>query len=262
MKAIISRISSILVFGVTIYFIYLFFSNYNYIYLICGIVIPILLMAMASQYCLGNLLVLILFVSSTITIFVADHPSDHLFAAISIYTALIYLIRYGKNMTGNYIQKKELQVLDIKFTQELLNSEWFSLNAHKAGDISLVKELCAQKCYETHVNEILKYLFITYKSNYVKSRLTIQDLNEIHALAIISSLPKPIIKNKEGLVSTGTQMLLNVSNNLGKINVLKLDISNRMSIVMSTADLVKNSTKEFGPVSDEQVEKIKNFSIT
>jgi hypothetical protein len=68
----------------------------------------------------------------------------------------------------------------------------------------------------------------------------------------------PISKNEDGLISVGTQMILNVFGNIKSINQFDtLNVDNEQVFINSAKQLVQRSENEFGKVSHEEVERIK-----
>ena len=84
----------------------------------------------------------------------------------------------------------------------------------------------------------------------------------MHAIGIIHSLPVPISKNADGLVSIGSQLLLNTFSYLKTINNMKtIDFENDVLIISSIKQIITNSSSQFGDVSDEELDAIVNNKL-
>ena len=84
-KQIIAAVATFAIIGLSIYFIILFFDDYNYIYLVAGILVPLIVMLTSSQYCSGNLVALIIIVGGGIGFLYFESPYSHLSGAFSVY---------------------------------------------------------------------------------------------------------------------------------------------------------------------------------
>jgi hypothetical protein len=236
----------------------LFFSDYNYIYLVAGILVPLIVMLTSSQYCAGNLIALIIILGGGIGFFYFDNPYSHLSGAFSVYLILFKVIRYGNDMTGNYIDRNVLFNSDMRFLNELLNSDWYENNKQKQSDEIDPEDLVNQQFYQSHVNTIIQTLVSNNLAEFHNSKYNSEVLLRLHAIGTIYTLPMPISKNEDGLISVGTQMILNVFGNIKSINQFDtLNVDNEQVFINSAKQLVQRSENEFGKVSHEEVERIK-----
>lgn len=259
MKQTIAEITTFAVLGLSIYLIWIFFQDYQFIYLIAGILSPIILLMMSSQYCAGNLFALIVIAAGLVGYIYLDEPYKLVSASVAAYIILFKIIRYGNELTGNYIEKNAVQNHDLLFLNQLLNSEWYQENKNKDPNSINPESLINQNFHQRHIGQIIQTLMINNMAEFSKSGYSKENLFKLHSTGIIHTLPRPISKNANGLISTGTQMLLNVFGNLESINNMPSSyIENEALHIFSTNQLVERSANEFGIVTDDEVNRIKN----
>lgn len=263
MKQIIGAIASFCVLSISFYFIWLFFQDYQFIYLFSAILIPIITMLISSQYCAGNLFALIVIGMGLLGYFYFDEPYGLVSGSVSAYMILFKLFRYGNELTGNYIDRYELKTHDHLFLNELLNSDWYQENKNKPPETVNKESLINQDFFQKHVGQIIQTLVMNKLEEFSESGYNKSNLFNLYSTGIIHTLPKPIVKTPEGIISTGTQMLLNVFANLNSINSMQsLDIENELLQILSANQLVERSANEYGIVTEEELDRIKTAKNT
>jgi len=258
-KELIIIIATFTVIGLSIFLILKFFHNYNFIYLVAGVIVPIVVMFISSQYFAGNLFALVIITGGGVGYFYLDVPYNYLCGSLSAYLFLFRMIRYGNDMQGNYIDNNTISNSDMHFLNKLLNSDWYEQNKNKNGYEIDVDYLVQQPFYQTHVKKIIATLVSNNIKDFSDSKYSNEILIKLHATGTIHTLPKPISKNADGLISVGTQMLLNIFSNIKLINSeSSLNIENDELNIYSAKHLVERSENEFSEVSNDEFEKLKN----
>ncbi len=259
---VISTLATIAVICLSIFLIWKFFHNYEFIYLISGILLPILMIFLSSQYCAGTLAVSIVTILGILGYYYLNDPYKLIALSISIYMVMFKLIRLGNNLKGNYIDKDILMNNDLSYLHELLNSDWYQSNKDLTFREIPTYSLINQAFHKEYVNNIINVLVLNNMKDFSKSDYSKELLIRIHAIGIIHTLPIPISKNADGLVSTGTQLLINIFSNLKTINFMKtIDIEDYDVIVSSAHQLIRKSSNKFGTVSINEIEEIKNNKL-
>jgi hypothetical protein len=259
---VLSTFATIVVICLSIFLIWNFFKDYEYAYLLAGILLPIFMMLLSSQYCAGTFISLIMMILGVLGYYYLNDPYKLIALSFSIYMAMFKIMRIVNNLEGNYIDKDILKNNDLCYLHELLNSDWYQENKDISSYEIQTNSLINQEFHQEYVNNIINVLVqnnVKYFSESVYSKDT---LLRIHAIGIIKTLPIPISKNADGVISVGTQLLLNIFSNLKTINYMKsIDITDDNFIISSSRQLINNSLNEFGPVSINEIEEIKNNKL-
>ncbi len=259
---ILSTLATILVICLSIFLVWKFFQNYEYIYLLSGILLPIFMIFLSSQYCANALLSLIIMILGILGYYYLHDPYRLIALSISIYMAMFKIMRFGNNLKGNYIDKDILKNNDLCYLHELLNSDWYQLNKDLVSYEIQTNSLINQEFHQEYVNNIVNVLVKRNMKDFSESAYSKDTLFRIHAIGMIQSLPIPVSKNADGIISTGTQLLINIFSNLKTINNMKtIDIENDNFIISSAHQIISNSLNQFGPVSINQIEEIKNDKL-
>lgn len=239
-----------------------FFKDYEYAYLLAGILLPIFMMLLSSQYCAGTFISLIMMILGVLGYYYLNDPYKLIALSFSIYMAMFKIMRIGNNLEGNYIDKDILKNNDLCYLHELLNSDWYQENKDISSYEIQTNSLINQEFHQEYVNNIINVLVQNNVKYFSESAYSKDTLLRIHAIGIIKTLPIPITKNADGVISVGTQLLLNIFSNLKTINYMKsIDITDDNFIISSARQLINNSLNEFGPVSINEIEEIKNNKL-
>lgn len=259
---VLSTFATIVVICLSIFLIWKFFQEYEYAYLLAGILLPIFMMLLSSQYCAGTFVSLIMMILGVLGYYYLNDPYKLISLSFSIYMAMFKIMRIGNNLEGNYIDKDILKNNDLCYLHELINSDWYQENK----DISLYEiqtnSLINQEFHQEYVNNIINVLVKNNMKDFSESAYSKEILLRIHAIGTIQTLPIPVSKNADGIISTGTQLLINIFSNLKTINYMKsIDITDDNFIISSARQLINNSLNEFGHVSINEIEEIKNNKL-
>jgi len=214
-------IPSLLIYGIIglgIFFLYKFFRDFEFVYLICGTLIPLIAFAVSSQYFGGRNFFSLVLIGSVLGIYFLDYPYTYLFGSFLVYFLMIKFVRYSSGLTGDYISVQELSNLDNKFLSNFLNSSWYENEKNANPDELDVNNLINQHFYKESVNPIIDLFIQKYPAQFKNSSYTKEKLLRIHGLGTLHGLPIPIVKNEDGPVSVGTQLLLNIFGNIESIN--------------------------------------------
>ena len=261
MKFFISGLASILILLLSMWLIWNFFQDYNYKFLAAGIFLPILALFLSSQYCFSNTLMLILILLGVIGYFYLENPNNIFAGCTSLFIILVKIFRSINNFTGNYLDINDVKSFDFKFIKSLIISEWYenNKNNNKIDELS-INLLINQSFYKENVTPIIGILIANNVENHLNSNFSKESLLKIHAIAVLSCLPNPIIKNKEGLRSVGTQLLFNIFANLKNLNVIPNHNPDNIELNAFTASqILNNSRDEYGELT--QMELHKYFAI-
>jgi hypothetical protein len=262
MKLVFSISGIIIIICLSIFLIYMFFQDDKLIYLLAGIILPIFMMFVSSQYFAGPSFVLIIITSGIFGFYYLGEPYKLVALSISIYMAMYKLVRYGNDLKGNYIYKDIIKNNDLCYLNELFNSDWFKENKDKNPYNIQLNSLINQKFHKEYIGNIINILVKNNIDEFSKSRYSKDILLKMHAIGIIHSLPVPISKNADGLVSIGSQLLLNTFSYLKTINNMKtIDFENDVLIISSIKQIITNSSSQFGDVSDEELDAIVNNKL-
>lgn len=262
-KGLFTTLILYLVLGLSTFFIITFFLQYDSKFLVAAILFPVITYFLSSSYFAEPIVGL-----GVIGVGLAGYNYlDAYFGFLSltfvIYFILFEVIRVSHSLTSGEYEKEEIKKADAKFMKELLRSEWFEKFKHDQTkkdstneySIDLVEDLVNQNFYKSQINVITDTLYRIDPPGFIKSRLSKEGLMNIHAIATIHSLPMPIVKNEEGLVSVGTQMLINVHLKLKEISSMDTtDIFNELSIASGAAEMVKRSKAKHDQVADDHLE--------
>jgi hypothetical protein len=256
LKQILAGLFTFSIFGLSIYFIVMFFQDYDFTFLICGIVIPIISLLISSQYFAARIFTIIIVIGSIVGFYYVDSPYNYLPASLGIYLVLFKMIRLFSGLTGNYIDRKILIGQDFRFISELLNSDWFK-NAKDKSPFELnIDELINQSFYKRSVIPIIDTLVDNNKTQFSSSSFSKEGLMKIHAIGTLHGLPLPVVKNPESITSTGTQLLLNIFGNIESINEFGVKTNAENVYVNATYSLKENSKRALGEVTSEELKKI------
>ena len=259
---VLSTFATIVVICLSIFLIWNFFKDYEYAYLLAGILLPIFMMLLSSQYCAGTFISLIMMILGVLGYYYLNDPYKLISLSFSIYMAMFKIMRIGNNLEGNYIDKDILKNNDLCYLHELLNSDWYQENKDISSYEIQTNSLINQEFHQEYVNNIINVLVQNNVKYFSESAYSKDTLLRIHAIGIIKTLPIPITKNADGVISVGTQLLLNIFSNLKTINYMKsIDITDDNFIISSARQLINNSLNEFGPVSINEIEEIKNNKL-
>jgi hypothetical protein len=254
-KQIISGVCISIVIGLSIYFIVIFFQNYDFVFLFCGVGIPIIALMISSQYFAGNSFTVSILIGSLIGVHYFNTPYNYLSGSLGAYFFLFKFIRWGSSLTGNYIDKGLLLGQDAKFISTVLNNEWFK--DKKPNEVT-INDLLNQDFYNTSVTPIIEILILNNRTQFESSTYTKDKLLKIHAIGTMYGLPCPIIKTQEAFISTGTQLLLNIFANIKAINKSEVNTDHDNVHIQSVDILKRNSKNQFGEVTQEDIEVLMN----
>lgn len=239
--------------GLCIFFLYKFFIEFEFVYLICGTLIPIIAFPISSQYFGGRIFFIFVLIVSVIGIYIFDYPYTYLFGSFLIYYLMLKIIRYSSGLTGDYISVKELSNLDKIFLIKLLNSSWYENQKDFHSDNLDVNNLINQSFFQDSVNPIIELFIHKYPDHFKNGSYTNEKLLKIHALGTLHGLPIPIVKNEEGPVSIGTQLLLNIFENIESINRYDANTDKEELHIQSVYNLKRNSINLHGELSENEL---------
>jgi hypothetical protein len=259
---VLSTFSTIVVICLSIFLIWNFFQDYEYAYLLAGILLPIFMMLLSSQYCAGTFVSLIMMILGVLGYYYLNDPYKLIALSFSIYMVMFKIMRFGNNLKGNYIDKDILKNNDLCYLHDLLNSDWYQKNKDLASYEIQTNPLISQEFHQEYVNNIINVLVKNNMKDFSESAYSKEILLRIHAIGTIQTLPIPVSKNADGIISTGTQLLINIFSNLKTISNMKtIDIENDNFIISSAHKIISNSSYQFGPVSINEIEEIKNDKL-
>lgn len=97
-KELLAAILTYAVIGLSIYFIYLFFGNYEFIYLICALIIPLVMMFLTSPFFAGYVFGSIVIIASALIYYQSEGSIKILALAFGLYYIMFKAIRYGNGL--------------------------------------------------------------------------------------------------------------------------------------------------------------------
>jgi len=251
-------IPSLLIYGIIglcVYFVYKFITELDFIFLICGTLIPIIAFAVSSQYFFGRIFFSLVIIGSVIGIYFFDYPYNYLIGSFLFYYLTLKIIRYSSGLTGDYISVQELSNFDEKFLNNLFNSSWYENHKDANPDEIDVNNLINQHFYKESVIPIINLFIQKYPTQFKASSYTKEKLLRIHALGTLHGLSVPIVKNEDGPVSIGTQLLLNLFGNIESINKYGVNTDKEELHIQSVYNLKRNSINSYGELSKDELNK-------
>ncbi len=99
---VLSTFATIVVICLSIFLIWNFFKDYEYAYLLAGILLPIFMMLLSSQYCAGTFISLIMMILGVLGYYYLNDPYKLIALSFSIYMAMFKIMRIGNNLEGNF----------------------------------------------------------------------------------------------------------------------------------------------------------------
>ncbi|MEX0662943.1 MAG: hypothetical protein WEA58_02175 [Balneolaceae bacterium] len=249
-------IPSLLIYGIIglcIFFLYKFFIEFEFVYLICGTLIPIIAFAVSSQYFGGGIFFSFVLIVSVLGIYFFDYPFTYLFGSFLVYYLMLKIIRCSSGLTGDYLSVRELSNLDNKFLNNFLNSSWYESHKDANPDDLDVNNLINQSFYKESVNPIIDLFIQKYPYYFNNSSYTKVKLLRIHGLGTLHGLPVPIVKNEDGPVSLATQLLLNIFGNIESINKYGVNTDKEELHIQSVYNLKRNSINSYGELSKDEL---------
>lgn len=239
--------------GICIFFLYKFFIEFEFIYLICGTLIPMIAFAVSSQYFGGRVFFCFVLIGSLAGIYFFDYPYTYLLGSFLVFYLLLKMIRYTSGLTGDYISVQELSNLDHKFLNNLFNSSWYENHKNADPDELDVNNLMNQHIYKESVVPIIDLFIQKYPAQFKNSSYTKEKLLRIHALGTLHGLSVPVVKNEDGPVSIGTQLLLNIFGNIESINKYGVNTDKEELHIQSVYSLKRNSINSYGELSKDEL---------
>ncbi len=97
-KFFIGIIAFVLIICLSIFLIWTFFQDYDFIYLIAAIIFPLIMFLISSPYCLGTILTLTFIIAGLISPNYLDAPYNLTVLCFSIYLLLFKIWRYGEDL--------------------------------------------------------------------------------------------------------------------------------------------------------------------
>lgn len=89
--------------GLSFFFIVKFFINFNIIFLLSGTIVPLIAFTTSSQYFGGFIFATLLLIGSSFFTYYLNSPYNYLVGAFVAYYIMFKIIRYGFDLTGDYL---------------------------------------------------------------------------------------------------------------------------------------------------------------
>ncbi|MBK8390736.1 MAG: hypothetical protein IPL23_16255 [Saprospiraceae bacterium] len=177
--------------------------------------------------------------------FYFEVPNNLFAGCAAVYIILWKIVWNGDNLTGNYTNLKDFKAYDSKFSKALLNSEWYEQNKdnYLINEIT-INALLKQNFYEEYVIPMVKNLISNNFDDFSKGKITLENLLKLHATGIIHSMPNPLIKNKDGIISVGGQLIVNAFASLKTLNTLPGSLPEDYKLNINTTSLLIEKSYE------------------
>lgn len=254
MESKINSISNFAMFVLAGFLIYMFFQDYNYSFLIAALLLPLIVLFTTTKYCLGVIGNLIFLVLGIIGYFYLEGANSLISACLAGFAIIGFGVRYGIDFRFKQGAILLIQEKDRELLQWLFLSNWYSENRTLAPDEITPESLIKEPGYNEFLTPIIEAFVTNNFAAYQKSGFSAKDLVRLHAVGIIYTLPIPVSKNPEGIISTGTQLLLNVFTNIEMLSKHpSLGINNDFRNGMTAQQLVQRSKEIYGPVSETEL---------
>lgn len=265
MKKIITGFSIWSIIGLSGYLVYLFFQDYNWLFLLTAILAPILLMFLTSPYYKTNIITMILIGVFGYGAYIMSYSVSFLALSCLIYTILFKLVRIFGNLNSQdyFDHYSRLQRgSDLIILGQLINSTTlFEYEDGSKVNYEDFKTLFEVQGHSKYVRELVDSLIETYAKDFYNTDLTKEKLQELYIFAIYYSYPNIAVKNKDGILSVGTQYILNILNNLDLYNAIEGEKFEEDRTIKAIQKMIYNSEKIHGQINEEDItEEIIKFN--
>jgi hypothetical protein len=222
-------------------------------------------MFLTSPYYKTNIITLILIGIFGYGAYSMSYPLSFLALSCLIYTILFKLVRIFGNLNSQdyFDHYSRLQRgSDLIILGQLINSATlFEYEDGSKVNYEGFKTLFEVQGHSKYVRELVDSLIETYAKDFYNTDLTKEKLQELYIFAIYYSYPNIAVKNQDGILSVGSQYILNILNNLDLYNAIEGEKFEEDRTIKAIQKMIYNSENVHGRITEEDItEEIVKFN--